>query len=229
MPSLPAGEIQVEQYAPQTPHVETVAKVYAEIPIPKLGIFLARSRMGLRPSEARRLDVSDLKLGQGGGIAGAYLLIPARKSKKKRYRMLNVPEDLAAWFSHPEVVTAFEQISRRFGREPLFRNPNGYGDGRWKETSEKRALAKAFQAAGVEPIRPNEMGRQFFATEQVNAGESIYAVKALLGHSDIKNTERYAKLRPQKIAASGAKVTPIGIGAKVDNGPPAAPSSKNEE
>jgi site-specific recombinase XerD len=47
---------------------------------------------------------------------------------------------------------------------------------------------------------PNEAGRHFFATERVNAGVDVSAVKSWLGHSDIATTQRYAKLRLQTLA-----------------------------
>lgn len=79
---------------------------------------------------------------------------------------------------------------------PRAKNP----ERRWTETSEKRVLTKAFEEAGVDPIRPSEMGRHFFATEAVNDGANIYAVQEWLGHADPKTTERYAKLRAVPIS-----------------------------
>ena len=44
------------------------------------------------------------------------------------------------------------------------------------------------------------MGRHFCATMAVLGGANIYDVKKALGHSEIKTTERYAKLGPMPIA-----------------------------
>ena len=61
-------------------------------------------------------------------------------------------------------------------------------------------LERALKCAGVAHIKPNEMGRHFCATMAVLGGANIYDVKKALGHSEIKTTERYAKLGPMPIA-----------------------------
>jgi site-specific recombinase XerD len=62
-------------------------------------------------------------------------------------------------------------------------------------------LVKAFTAAGISHIKPNEMGRHFFGTHAVNdLGADIYPVQSWLGHTDPKTTERYAQMRPIPIA-----------------------------
>ena len=54
-------------------------------------------------------------------------------------------------------------------------------------------LVKAYKAAGIARIKPNEIGRRFFGTHAVNDLEAdIYPVKEWLGHTDPKTTERYA-------------------------------------
>ena len=104
----------------------------------------------------------------------------------------------------------------RFGAEPLFTNPKALNDeGRWKESSERRLLVKAYKAAGIAHIKPNEMGRHFFGTHAINDLEAdIYPVQSWLGHTDPKTTERYAQMRPIPIArifnpkAKGASKVP---------------------
>ncbi len=62
-------------------------------------------------------------------------------------------------------------------------------------------LVKAYKAAGVAHIKPNEFGRHFFGTHAVNDLEAdIYPVQSWLGQSDPKTTMRYAKMRPVPIA-----------------------------
>jgi site-specific recombinase XerD len=201
VPHIPYEELELEEYDPQIPDQETVYNVLKAISIPRAGVFIARSTMGFRPSEARRLNVSDLKLGRRDDLADAHISLPARKSKKKRPRKLELRPLLRLWFRHPEVEATFGKLENRWGEEPLFPNPLATNeDGRWSETSEKRTLYKAYRDAGVLHIKPNEMGRHFFATTLVNDGADVYGVKEWLGHSDISTTERYAKLRPQTIA-----------------------------
>ena len=69
VPRVPWEDLEVEQYGPQIPDEDSVLKVLKAMPIPRAGIFVARAAMGFRPSEARRLNVSDLKLGQRDDLA----------------------------------------------------------------------------------------------------------------------------------------------------------------
>jgi hypothetical protein len=67
--------------------------------------------------------------------------------------------------------------------------------------AERRLLERAYKAAKVAWIKPNEFGRHFFATHAVNDLEAdIYPVKEWLGHTGPKTTERYAHMRPIPIA-----------------------------
>jgi site-specific recombinase XerD len=129
------------------------------------------------------------------------LQVLARKSKKRKQRLLALPEPVRAWFHNPFVVAAFGSLGQRFGAEPLFPNPRARNAAhRWTESAEWDAFKLACRAAGVPEFKPNESGRHFFATEHVNAGTDVFAVQAWLGHSDIATTQRYAKLRPQTLA-----------------------------
>lgn len=55
--------------------------------------------------------------------------------------------------------------------------------------------ARVTRASGLPPIRPHDM-RHSFASQLVMAGIPLIEVKALLGHSTIRMTERYAHLAP---------------------------------
>ena len=107
--------------------------------------------------------------------------------KKKKARKLQLHPEVAAWLVERRKLD-------RFGAEPLFTNPNAQNDeGRWREGRERRVLLKAYKAAGIARIKPNEIGRRFFGTHAVNDLEAdIYPVKEWLGHTDPKTTERYA-------------------------------------
>jgi site-specific recombinase XerD len=66
---------------------------------------------------------------------------------------------------------------------------------------------RAYKAAGVEHIKPNEFGRHFFGTHAVNDLEAdVYPVQSWLGHSDTKSTERYARLRAVPISRIFGKI-----------------------
>ena len=55
----------------------------------------------------------------------------------------------------------------------------------------RRSFYKALERAGVEDFRFHDL-RHTFATRLVQAGIDLYKVSILLGHKDIKMTQRYA-------------------------------------
>ena len=48
--------------------------------------------------------------------------------------------------------------------------------------------------------------RHSFASALVNSGMTLYDVKQILGHANIKTTERYAHLSNQRLKAAAASV-----------------------
>ena len=52
--------------------------------------------------------------------------------------------------------------------------------------------------AGLEEVRIHDL-RHSFASFLVNAGRSLYEVQKLLGHTQIKTTQRYAHLSQQTL------------------------------
>ncbi len=196
VPTIPYRQLKLVEYQPQIPEADTAVAVLAAIPAERRGIFLARSRMGFRPSEARRLNVSDLRRGQREDLLDAHIALPPRSSKKRRGRILQLHPEVAAW------LLKHGRLDRRFGAEPLFPNAEAWNDEkRWTATSERRTLERAYKVAGVEHIRPNELGRHFFGTHAVSdLGVDIYPVQEWMGHSGTETTQRYAKLRAVPIA-----------------------------
>ncbi len=62
--------------------------------------------------------------------------------------------------------------------------------------------------AGLADVRMHDL-RHSFASFLVNAGCSIYEVKELLGHSQIKTTQRYAHLSQDTLMRATNKVSNI--------------------
>jgi len=183
-PAMPRLEVPV--YSPKVPEAGDVAKILDEIPEEIRGLWLARSLAGLRPSEARRLDVSDYRRG--------VLHIPAAKAKTSRPRSLDlsaVAPELDAWI--------LAHRAHAFGAEPLFSNPRG-DTPRWTESSERRVWLRALKAAQVEHVKPNEGGRHAFATHEIAEGTDPYAVKDWLGHTTLATTERYKSVTAVSLA-----------------------------
>lgn len=61
----------------------------------------------------------------------------------------------------------------------------------------------ARQRAGVSDLRVHDL-RHSFASALVNQGIPIYDIQKLLGHQDIKTTERYAHLAPDRLRSSAS-------------------------
>ncbi len=55
----------------------------------------------------------------------------------------------------------------------------------------KRTLKKVLERAGIKDFRFHDL-RHTFATRLVQRGEDIYKVAKLMGHKDIRMTQRYA-------------------------------------
>ena len=69
---------------------------------------------------------------------------------------------------------------------------------------------KARIKAGIPDLRVHDL-RHSFASFLVNAGRSIYEVKELLGHADIKTTSRYAHLSQESLKAAVSVVPKLRI------------------
>lgn len=86
-----------------------------------------------------------------------------------------------------------------------------------------REMDQLCKSAGVPRIRFHDL-RHTFASQLVMAGRSIYEVQKLLGHVDIKTTQRYAHLSPEHLkgitdvldfeagTVCNAKVIPVNFG-----------------
>jgi integrase len=61
------------------------------------------------------------------------------------------------------------------------------------------------RSAGIENFRFHDC-RHDYASQLVMSGVDLFVVKELLGHADIKMTQRYAHLAPEKLAAAVEKI-----------------------
>lgn len=66
----------------------------------------------------------------------------------------------------------------------------------------------ARQKAGVADLRVHDL-RHSFASALVNQGIPIYDIQKLLGHQDIKTTERYAHLAPDRLRSSASAASEV--------------------
>jgi site-specific recombinase XerD len=65
---------------------------------------------------------------------------------------------------------------------------------------------KARKAANIDTVRMHDL-RHSFASALVNSGMTLYDVKEILGHTNIKTTERYAHLSNSRLRQAAESVT----------------------
>lgn len=145
-------------------------------------MILFALRTGVRVGELLVIDWSDISFSNGSvtikrsvfkGIIGS--------PKSNRFRRIPLAKD---------VLDLLYQRRQKEGF--VFLNNEGQIYSRY---SLDRALDRACKAAGV-PIVSWHPLRHSFASKLANNGISIQVIQTLLGHSDIKVTQRYAHLEP---------------------------------
>ena len=196
IPPMPV--VPVDEHVPKIINFKTQQAILDTIDEEHRGIFLAMARMGLRPGEARALQVQDYEnpTGEDGWLIvrrafkGPNTWDPVRGTKTRRARRLPVPEDLQiwiAWYVKDAPADAF-----------LFRNTNG-------KPYPHRVLYRTWRAAckvvGVE-VTLYQGCKHSFATHVINRGNvSLEVVQKFLGHADIASTKKYAKLQDESLRA----------------------------
>lgn len=194
MPEFPT--VRVRKKERSVPDRESLAKILEQIPEESRGLFLARSYAGLRPEEARMLDVRDYKAGS------LHIRAQICKTGEDRYLPLyDVAPELASWIErHRKGASPWE---------PLFKAPKGRRrgrnakvvDGRWRTTAEWNYWAKACAAAGFAHVAPNLAGRHHFITHEITVLQTDpWAVKDFAGHSSIQTTMNYTHADTRRLA-----------------------------
>ncbi len=158
----------------------TVLRTDANRPVCLIAIFLLST--GCRLNEALSAKWSDIDKGT------RVWRILASNSKSKKIR--SVPLNNSAL----EVLGQLDTATDNF--EYLFRSRLG---GRF--TTITKAFDRIRRRAGL-PFLNLHLLRHQHASFLVNSGRTIYEVKQLLGHSDIKTTERYAHLSTKTLQAA---------------------------
>jgi site-specific recombinase XerD len=96
-----------------------------------------------------------------------------------------------------------EVLTRRYHEiEGDFVFTNNNGDKRGYAT---QSIRKAMNRAGLHDVRIHTL-RHTLATRLIQNGMTVYEVKAILGHSDIRTTMRYAHLEQQQVATKARDV-----------------------
>jgi site-specific recombinase XerD len=131
---------------------------------------------GLRLSEARVLTVND--------IDGARGVLRVRKGKGGKPREAKLSPSLYGWLR--------EYWARTRPPMPyLFSGPHGRLP---KDDTVRKALSKAAKQSHIKKRVAPHVLRHSFATHLLEEGTDVRVVSALLGHSRIETTARYARV-----------------------------------
>lgn len=145
------------------------------------------------------------------------------KSKKPGGEILNIPIDglLLTEIAnqsglHPEFVFTYEVRRKRGPRLKGQRKP-------FTKTGWRKDWKKALEDAGIDDFRWHDL-RHTYATGALQRTRDIYMVKRMLGHRDIRSTERYAHVLDQDLRA-GMEATARHIldAQPTENGPKQLP------
>lgn len=147
-----------------------------------LGVLKLTMLTGMRRDEARKLKWTEVKLD------AAQLRLEKSKSGAKIVHL------------SPAAVELLETMPRLEGNPHVFPGDvpgNPY-------VAVNKAWSAVLKAADVKGVRIHDL-RHHFATEALTDGAALTTVQRLLGHKDIRTTERYAKVVDSVAAAAAAK------------------------
>ena len=148
---------------------------------------------GCRRGEALNAQIQHFDLGRADWV------VPLPKAGKARHIPLSEMA-IQTVRSAIQLKQSYNQITRESSY--LFPNPN---------TGEPfqqifYSWDKARKAAHIDTVRMHDL-RHSFASAMVNSGMTLYDVKEILGHSNIKTTERYAHLSNSRLRQAAETVT----------------------
>lgn len=146
-------------------------------------IVLTALTTGMRIAEIFGLKWSDLLAKEG-------LIAVRAKLKGGKVRYVPMPQELAGEFRRYPAVLGEEQI---FPPEP--------GAKRERQRVDK-SFETILELAEIKEFRFHDLRHTFASWYMMNGGD-LYELAKILGHSNIKMTERYAKLGRSHIARTG--------------------------
>ena len=183
VPHFPVIDIPAPITTWLTPEMQKL--VFSYVPDIDKPIIAFLMLSGCRPGEARALKCKDIDLERKLITISATFSNHVYRQKRKGKRSKNAVVPI-----HPEV---FEYIRNRVENNLpeayIFVNRAGrhYAETglivMWREVRKKAGLDSS--------IRLYDAARHSFASQLINSGVSIYSVSHLLGHSNIKTTEKY--------------------------------------
>lgn len=146
-------------------------------------LFTAYSA-GLRVSEVTNLKIKDIDSDR------MQIFVESGKGKKDRYVMLS-PVLL-------DILRAYIKQCRPKPQVYLFENPVGKGAA-YNIRSAQKVFQMAKEKAGIKKSIGFHSLRHSFATHLLEKGIDIRYIKDLLGHFDIRTTERYLHVKKEQL------------------------------
>jgi integrase len=148
------------------------------------GADMGRCTTGMRAAEIFGLNWSDAIV-----LRGALAVRAKLKGGKMRYGPM-LPEVADEWRRFPAVI----------GEDRIFPPKSGATSGRQRVEGSFEDL---LERAAIRDFRFHDLRHTFASWFMMNGGD-LYELAKILGHSNIKMTERYAKLGRQHIARTGS-------------------------
>lgn len=145
-------------------------------------LFTAYSA-GLRVSETVKLRIQDIDSGR------MQIFIQRAKGKKDRYVHLSI---LVL-----DVLRQYVKMQQPQPKYYLFTSPDG--SEHYSERSAQKIFQQAKELAGIKKEIGFHSLRHSFATHLLEKGIDVKYIKELLGHFDIRTTERYLHVRKEKL------------------------------
>jgi integrase len=147
-------------------------------------IILIALTTGMRIAEIFGLKWTDLRYSE-------QLIAVGAKLKGGQFRYVPMPPELAAEFRRYPVT---------FGEDRIF--PPEPGAKRERQRVD-RSFTTILKLAEIENFRFHDLRHTFASWYMMNGGD-LYELAKILGHANIKMTERYAKLARSHIAKTGS-------------------------
>jgi integrase len=147
-------------------------------------VVLTALSTGMRISEIFALEWRDLDYPHG---------VIAVRSRLKQGKVRYVPMT-------PELAEQFRRYPVVIGEDRIFPPKPGAKRGRQRV---ERSFETVLQQAGIRDFRFHDLRHTFASWYMMNGGD-LYELAKILGHSNIKMTERYAKLSKQHITKTGS-------------------------
>ena len=144
---------------------------------------------GMRIAEIFALKWSDI-------LYREQLIAVRSKLKGGKMRYAPMPLELAAEIKHFPAV---------LGEDRIFPPKRGAKGERQRV---ERSFETILRMAGISDFRFHDLRHTFASWYMMNGGD-LYELAKILGHSNIKMTERYAKLGKQHIASTGSTAREI--------------------